>query len=156
VHPFIFAHYVEQATCAPIGPTGEFHPFDGDSGGWIDVAFDLSPYAGSQVEVSLTYISDVGVANTGVFVDDVVVDIDGAQESQGWETDQSPWAAAPPPAGSPAALTEWARSTGLVQTVVSAAVATDSTVYLPFGFEAIATEAERNEFMGRLLDYLLH
>jgi hypothetical protein len=55
----------------------------------------------------------------------------------------------------PAALTEWERSTGLVHTVNSAAVATDDTVYLPFGFETISTAAERNEFMGRLLDYLL-
>jgi len=155
VHPFVFAHYVDQATCAPVGPTGEFHPFDGDSGGWIDVFFDLSPFAGQQIEVSLTYISDVGVANTGVFVDDVVLAIDGDQEIQGWEVDQSPWAAAPPPPGSPANLTDWLRSTGLVITGISAAVATDDTVYLPFGFEAISTAAERNEVMGRLMDYLM-
>jgi len=154
VHPFLFAHYVD-AGCNPVGPTGEFHPFDGDSGGWIDVFFDLSPYAGSQIEVSLTYISDVGVSNTGVFVDDVIVTIDGVQELQGFEADQSPWAAAPPPPGSPANLTDWARSSGLVQTVIAAAVATDDTVYLPFGFEAISTAAERNEVMGRLMDYLL-
>ena len=105
--------------------------------------------------MSFTYISDVGVANTGVFIDDVVLDINGVDETQGWEADQSPWAAAAPPPGSPANLTDWTRSTGLVSTVVSAAVATDDTVYLPFGFEAISTAAERNEVMGRLMDYLL-
>jgi hypothetical protein len=84
-----------------------------------------------------------------------VLDINGGQETQGWEVDQSPWAAAPPPPGSPANLTDWVRSTELVSIVISAAVATDDTVYLPFGFEAISTAAERNEMMGRLMDYLL-
>ena len=65
VHPFIFDHYVDVASCTSPGPTGEFHSFNGSSSGWVDVSFDLSAYAGSQVEISLTYISDVGVANTG-------------------------------------------------------------------------------------------
>ena len=155
VHPFIFAHYVDENTCTSPGPTGAFHAFNGNSDGWIDVSFDLSALVGSQVEISLSYISDVGATNTGVFVDDVVVDIDGVQDVQGWEFDQAPWSVAPPPPGSPAPLTDWERSTGLVTTVLSAAVATDSTVYLPFGFEAIATSAERTEVMNRLLDYLL-
>ena len=91
----------------------------------------------------------------GVFVDDVAVEIDGVAQSQGWELDQLPWSAAPPPRGSPNSLTDWARPTGLVTTVLSAAVATDKTVYLPFGFEAISTQQERADVMDRLLDYLL-
>jgi hypothetical protein len=43
-----------EATCASPGPTGEFHAFNGSSDGWIDVSFDRSAYAGSQVEISLT------------------------------------------------------------------------------------------------------
>ncbi len=155
VHPFIFEHYVDEVSCASPGPTGEFHAFNGNSDGWVDATFDLSAYVGGQVEVSLTYISDFGVTNTGVFVDDVAVDIDGALALQGWEIDQTPWSAAPPPVGSPANLIDWERSTGLVSTVISAAVATDDTVYLPFGFEAISTGSERSEVMGRLMDYLL-
>ncbi len=155
VHPFIFDHYVDVNTCTSPGPTGEFHSFNGSSNGWVDVSFDLSAYAGSQVEISLTYTSDVGVTNTGVFVDDVALEIDGVVQSQGWEFDQLPWSVAPPPPGSPGSLTDWARSTGLVTAVLSAAVATDKTVYLPFGFEAISTLQERSEVLGRLLDYLL-
>ena len=155
VHPFIFDHYVDANTCASPGPTGEFHAFNGNSNGWVDASFDLSAFAGSQVEVSLTYISDVGFTNTGVFIDDVIINIDSSQEIQGWELDQTPWSVAPPPPGSPNSLTDWERSTGLISTVLSAAVATESTVYLPFGFEAITTSAERNDVMDRLLDYLL-
>ncbi len=104
---------------------------------------------------SLTYISDVGVVNTGVFVDDVALEIDGVAQLQGWELNQLPWSVAPPPPASPNSLTDWSRSTGLVTTVLAAAVATDKTIYLPFGFEAISTLEERTEVMGRLLDYLL-
>lgn len=155
VHPFIFEHYVDADSCTSPGPTGEFHAFNGNSDGWVNASFDLSAYAGNEVEVSLSYISDVGAINTGVFTDDVLIDIDGAVEEQGWELDQIPWSVAPPPPGSPAALTDWQRSDGLVSTILAAAVATDKTIYLPFGFEAIATPLERYEVMGRLLDYLL-
>lgn len=155
VHPFIFDHYVDVNTCTSPGPTGEFHAFNGNSDGWVNASFDLSAFTGSQVEVSLSYISDVGTTNTGTFVDDVVVEIDGAQDAQGWELDQAPWSVAPPPAFSPTALVNWERSTGLVNTVISSAVATDRTVYLPFGFEAISTFNERAQVMDRLLNYLL-
>lgn len=96
VHPFIFDHYVDEVSCLSPGPTGTFHPFNGNSGGWVNAEFDLSTFAGSQVEVSLTYISDVGATNTGAFVDDLEVEIDGVTVSQGWELDQIPWSAAPP------------------------------------------------------------
>jgi len=74
---------------------------------------------------------------------------------QGWELDQMPWTVAPPPTGSPASVIDWERSTGLIDTVLAAAVATEDTVYLPFGFEAISTMQDRSDVMGRLLDYLL-
>jgi len=136
VHPFIFDHYV-AADCLSPGPTGAFHAFNGNSNGWVNASFDLSAFSGSQVEVSLTYISDVGVTNTGAFVDDVQVEIDGVTSLQGWELDQMPWTVAPPPTGSPASVIDWERSTGLIDTVLAAAVATEDTVYLPFGFDMV-------------------
>ena len=156
VHPFIFDHYVDVNTCTSPGPTGEFHAFNGNSDGWVNATFDLSNFVGNQIEVSLSYISDVGFTSTGAFVDDVVIDIDSTQEIQGWELDQTPWSIASPPSGSPASLIDWERSTGLVSTVISAAVATDKTIYLPFGFEAISTLEERALVMERLLKYLLN
>lgn len=154
VHPFLFEHYVSE-DCSPSGPTGELHALTGDSEGWNRLVFDLSRFAGERVEVSLAYVSDVGVSGTGVFVDDLVLEVDGGSATQGWEEGLGQWEPAPPPEGSPPALTEWQRSTGLVPRVLSAAVATEDTLYLPFGFEAIATAEQRREMMGRLIGYLL-
>ena len=152
-HPFISEHYID-ANCASPGPTGEFHAFNGNSNGWIEVSFDLSRFADQQIEVSLTYISDNYFTNTGVFVDDVVLDVDGVLTTQGWELGQAPWSIAPPPIGSPTASINWERSSGLISTIYSAAVATENTVYLPFGFEAISTYYERSVVMERLLNHL--
>ncbi|WP_444926711.1 immune inhibitor A domain-containing protein [Microbulbifer sp. TRSA002] len=48
----------------------------GSSEGWIDVAFDLSAYAGQEISLSLTYITDGAVANSGLFADDISIEID--------------------------------------------------------------------------------
>ena len=45
----------------------------GDSGDAENWAFDLGAYAGSDVEVSISYASDDVVQRNGVFVDDIVV-----------------------------------------------------------------------------------
>ena len=37
------------------------------------MAFDLSAYAGQQVEVSITYVTDPGTGGVGAFVDDTKV-----------------------------------------------------------------------------------
>lgn len=155
VHPFLLDHYVEASDCSPSGRTGELHGLTGDSGGWTDVAFDLSRFAGERIEVSLAYVSDVGLSRTGAFVDDVVVEVDGREHTQGWERDLGAWSAAPPPEGSPPALTRWERSTDLVPRILAAAVATPDTLYLPFGFEAVATAGERTRLMDRALGHLL-
>ena len=73
----------------------------GDSGGWQHVAFDLSAYAGQQVEVSISYVTDPAFGGIGVFVDDTALVVDGAViESEGFETGLGPWTIAPPPPGS--------------------------------------------------------
>ena len=74
LHPFI-QHYETytgpaggsaDATCDPVGtignPAGAWNAFTGNSGGFQPWKVDLSAYAGKQVEVSITYISDVGRA----------------------------------------------------------------------------------------------
>ena len=45
----------------------------GGSDGYEQWSLDLSAYAGSEVEVSISYASDDTVQGAGAFVDDVVV-----------------------------------------------------------------------------------
>ncbi|UUZ60637.1 DNA topoisomerase IB [Nocardioides sp. B-3] len=58
IHPFV-AHY-RGADCSPIGTTGEWHAATGNSAGWQEWDVDLSAYAGQQVEVSISYLTDWG------------------------------------------------------------------------------------------------
>ncbi|MCO1333655.1 immune inhibitor A [Microbulbifer sp. OS29] len=48
----------------------------GSSDGWIDVEFDLSAYAGQQVSLAMSYMTDSAVANPGLFADDITIEID--------------------------------------------------------------------------------
>lgn len=71
LHPFL-AHYID-GECNPVGTTGQWHAFNGNSGGWKQVEMDLSAYAGKTVEIHLSYASDWGGKKLGLFVDDVAV-----------------------------------------------------------------------------------
>nr|WP_083270662.1 immune inhibitor A domain-containing protein [Bacillus marinisedimentorum] len=51
----------------------------GSSGGWIDASFDLSAYAGEEVEVAIEYVTDAAVSNPGLFADDLSITVDGEQ-----------------------------------------------------------------------------
>ena len=65
----------------------------GDSGGWQQVAFDLSAFAGKQVEVSISYVTDPAFGAVGVFVDDTRVTAGGATlDAEGFETGLGVWA----------------------------------------------------------------
>ena len=59
------------ARCDPAGTTGEWNAATGASDGYEQWTVDLSAYAGSDVEVSISYASDEVVQGAGVFVDDV-------------------------------------------------------------------------------------
>ncbi len=74
LHPFL-THYqtAEGEGCAPSGTTGEWWAASGSSDGYEQWVIDLSAYAGSDVEVSLSYASDDTVQGRGLFVDDVVL-----------------------------------------------------------------------------------
>ena len=72
------------------------------SGGWRQVAFDLSAYAGKQVEVSIAYVSDPFTGGTGLFIDDTqVTTTGGTLDAEGFETGLGPWTIEGAPAGSP-------------------------------------------------------
>ena len=54
----------------PTARPAAWNSFTGTSDGWVPVAFDLSAYAGQQVEVVVSYVTDPFTGGTGVIVDD--------------------------------------------------------------------------------------
>ncbi|MFI7014917.1 M14 family zinc carboxypeptidase [Streptomyces sp. NPDC050164] len=150
-HPWL-KHYLTLSDdgCIATGSTGSWNSLTGASGGWRQVEFDLSAYAGKTVEVSISYVTDPGTGGYGVLADDTSLVAGGtAKETEGFETSLGAWKAAGPPAGSPAVLKDWTRSGALFQTY--GAVTTDDTVLLGFGLEHVATAADRAALMRKAL-----
>lgn len=151
-HPFL-AHYLTLTNpCTPSGTTGQWNAFTANSGGWQPVAFDLSPYAGKQVEVSISYVTDPSAGGTGVFIDDTkVVTAGGVLDAESFEAGLGPWtlAGAPPGDHSPAAFLHTNSVFG------NSVVATEDTLLFGFGLEQLPTQAEKNAVLGRAVQYLL-
>ncbi|MFJ9658007.1 M14 family zinc carboxypeptidase [Streptomyces griseoflavus] len=153
-HPWL-AHYLTLSDegCAATGTTGSWNSLTGSSGGWQQVEFDLSAYAGTTVEVSLAYVTDPGSGGRGVLADEASLVVGGtAVRTEGFETSLGVWKASGPPAGSPAVLKDWTRTGALFRT--HAAVTTDDTVLLGFGLEHLTSAADRAALLGRALDAL--
>ena len=152
LHPFV-THY-QGADCSPTGTTGSWNAATGDSGGWQQWNIDLSPYAGQQVEVSISYVSDWFVQERGVSLDDVQVRADAAVVSEtSFEDGFGGWAVAPPPEGSSQA-NSYVRSDAVF--AEGAVVTTDDTVLTGFGVEGMAEPAMRVDFLSRALAHLLN
>ncbi|MBP2703252.1 immune inhibitor A [Microbispora sp. RL4-1S] len=156
LHPFT-AHYqtYDGATsCTPTGTTGAWNAASGSSKGWQQWSIDLTPYAGKQVEVSVSYISDWGTQGLGVWLDDTKVTADGATLADtSFEDDLGGWTVAGPPPGTDAALNDWARSDQSLDD--GAAVTTKDTVYFGFGTEGATTQAMRTDLVKRSMTHLL-
>ncbi|MCG9729057.1 immune inhibitor A [Shewanella sp. Isolate13] len=43
---------------------------------WVNLLFDLSPYAGRNVQISIRYVTDQAVGDYGIVVDDIVILLD--------------------------------------------------------------------------------
>ena len=141
------------ADCSPTGSTGAWNAATGSSAGWQEWNVDLSAFAGKQVEVSITYITDWGTQGLGVFVDDVRVVVDGAETAAtSFETDLGGWATPPAPAGSRQTNT-WTRSQKAFDE--GSATVTDDTVFTGFGAEGLETAAKREDFVRRAMRHLL-
>lgn len=153
-HPFL-ARYLTVANsgCTATGTSGAWNRFTGSSNGWQPVSVDLSAYAGKQVELSISYVSDPGTGGIGAFVDDTRLVVSGTpQGSEGFETVLGPWSVPGPPAGSPGNAGDWARSQALFQS--QAAVTTRDTVLLGFGLEHVPGAADRKQLIGKALSAL--
>jgi hypothetical protein len=151
-HPFLL-HYLTPGTpCTATGTSGSWNSMTGSSGGWRQASFDLSAYAGRQVEVSVSYVTDPFTGGVGVFVDDTRVVVAGAvREAEGFETGLGPWSVPGPPPGSPPGGGDFKRA----QALLSPAVTTSDTVLLGFGVEQVGAAAEREALLGRAVRLLL-
>jgi hypothetical protein len=163
LHPFL-THYQTfdpaTGTCSSTGSTGTWNAANGSSSGWQQWHIDLAPYANSQVEISITALSDWGLQQfPGVFIDDIVVST--GEGTTSFEDDGDPMDGWTVP-GAPQDATgiegpnrnDWVRRGGL-GIKEGAAVGTADTVYLGFGFEGVSGAATRNTVMDRVIDYLL-
>jgi hypothetical protein len=141
-------------SCTATGTTGAWHAASGSSNGWQQWSVDLSAYAGKQVEVSISYISDWATQGLGVWLDDVTVTADGATLSEtSFESDLDGWTVAGPPEGTARALNDWARSDQSLDD--GAGVTTKNTVYFGFGAEGATTQAMRTDLVKRAMAHLL-
>ncbi|MDF9399354.1 immune inhibitor A domain-containing protein [Vibrio sp. 1180_3] len=59
--------------------TGLAPAISGESNGWVDATFDVSQWAGQEVELSFDYVTDGGLAMEGLYIDDVTLEVDGTQ-----------------------------------------------------------------------------
>ncbi|WP_371679084.1 M14 family zinc carboxypeptidase [Streptomyces sp. NBC_01276] len=155
-HPFL-RHYLtlDGGGCSPSGTSGAWNSFTGSSGGWKQVSFDLSAYAGKTVEVSLSYVTDPGSGGRGVFADEARVSLGGTDQAvEGFESSLGAWTAQGAPAGSPDVPGDWSRSGELFKSY--AAVTTRDTVLLGFGLEHVPAAADRAVLLGKALRSLNH
>jgi hypothetical protein len=153
MHPFL-RHYLGGADCSTPGTTGTWNAFTGSTGGWEQVAFDLSAYAGKQVELSISYVTDPATGGVGVFVDDTRIVVGGTTTSaDGFEGTTSTWSVDGPPAGSPPNSTAWQFGGQLVN--FYAGTSTEDSLLLGVGLEQLETDADRAELVEQALGGLI-
>jgi hypothetical protein len=160
LHPFL-THYqtFSAGTCTPTGTTGQWNAANGSSSGWQQWNVDLARYAGQQVEISITSLSDWGFQQfPGVFIDDIAVSTgegstsfeDDGDAMDGWTIPGAPQDADGVEGPN---RNDWVRRGGL-GIKEGAAVKTADTLYFGFGFEGIGGARTRNDVMRRAVAYL--
>ena len=154
LHPQL-DHYQTQtgpSSCNPTGTTGVWNAASGSSGGWQQWNVDLGAFAGQQVEVSISYASDWATQGLGTFVDDI--EVSTGEGTTSFENGMDGWTTPGSPPGSAPNANDFTITTaaGFPEGPVAT---TQDTIYFGFGFEGITDEADRNEVMGRAINYLL-
>jgi hypothetical protein len=112
IHPFLTNYQTDNqdGTCSPTGTppaTGSWNAVTGGSD-WRQWTIDLSAYAGSSIEVSITYAGDDLVAAAGVAIDDIVVST--GEGTTSFEDDGDlldGWTVSGPPDTSPGNESDW-------------------------------------------------
>ena len=110
LHPFL-THYQTgnvDGTCTPSGTSGTWWAATSASDGPEQWQVDLTPFAGRDVEVSISYASDQVVQTSGLFIDNVQVSTGEGNTSFEPDGDQfDGWTAPGAPAGSPGNDNDW-------------------------------------------------
>jgi hypothetical protein len=160
-HPFL-AHYLtfhpaageDAAYCTSGGTSGPFNAATGNSGGFQPMEFDLSAFAGKQVEISISYVSDEGFQGLGVFLDDAKITADGATLTEtSFEDGLGGWATPGAPEGSSANPNDWISSES-VGYIDGPGVATKDTLYWGFGLEGVTGADARATLVKDAMSYL--
>ena len=149
LHPWLERY--QGADCSGTGTSGEWHATSGRSAGWEPWEIDLSAYAGSEVEVAISYASDWAVQGIGAFVD--AIEVSTGDGTTSFEDGLDGWEVTGPPEGSGPNPNDWIR-TESVGFEEGAVVSTRNTLYFGFGFEGITGADTRADVMGRSIAYL--
>ncbi|MEA2444605.1 MAG: hypothetical protein QOJ12_1897, partial [Thermoleophilales bacterium] len=161
LHPFL-SHYITRSsdgsggfTCTPHGSSGDWNAATGNSNGFHDWNVDLTPFAGRNVELSITYLTDPAVQGLGVFVDDVTVTSNtGTVFTTSFEGGTlAPFAVGDPPPGSPRVFRNWeaTKSKGFED---GPGVRTANSLLLGFGVEGVTDAAKRAQLVKDGLNLL--
>ncbi|WP_022893798.1 M14 family metallopeptidase [Agromyces subbeticus] len=152
-HPQLEHYLTVGDPCTPTGSSGQWNSFTASSNGWVPVSFDLSAFAGQQVEIVVSYVTDPFTGETGLIVDDTSLEVAGVPtEAEGFESGLGAWTVPGAPETSPGNASDFERTRGLGG-VVSAVRAADS-IMLGFGLEQLESDAARADAVGRILAYL--
>jgi hypothetical protein len=155
LHPHLLRYIVpgeeDVAPCTPVAP-GIWNMFTGESDGWVPVAFDLSAYAGQQVEIVVSYVADPAFGGNGAILDDTrLVTNSGVSEAEGFEAGLGAWSVLGPPEGS-LNFIDWEVADRLGR--ITAGVVTADTVLLGFGLEQLESPEARAELIADSLELI--
>ncbi|MGA8046335.1 MAG: M14 family zinc carboxypeptidase [Dermatophilaceae bacterium] len=151
-HPQLLSYITLGDPCTTPGSTGEWNAMTGSSDGWIPVSFDLTEYVGEEIELVVSYVTDPFTGGLGVIIDDTaLVTTAGPSQQEGFETGFGAWSVLGAPDTSPANLSDWERADGLSN--LFSGVTTPDTVMFGFGLEQLATDDQRADAVGRMLEH---
>ncbi|MEA2450947.1 MAG: hypothetical protein QOG63_2879 [Thermoleophilaceae bacterium] len=153
-NPFL-RHYITRSpdpaggfACTPTGTSGSWNAATGNSNGFQDWNVDLTPYAGKQVELSITYATDPAVQGLGIFLDDVNIAGNGQTiASTSFEDGTlAPFALGASPADSGHVFRNWqaSQSKGFED---GPGVHTSRSVLLGFGLEGVNGSGKRSKIL---------
>ena len=115
------------------------------------MAFDLSAYAGSTVEVVVSYVTDPATGGAGLIVDDTRLVVAGVahpgRRLRGRAS--APGRCSARPREAPTTLSDFEIADGLGEVV--AVTATPDTLLFGFGLEQLESDAARADVVARML-----